>query len=256
MRVLAGVPRRSSCKKAATRPGSDLPRTQKQEGLTLPALDSTDLQFFALEDGFLVFPLIACTGHRRRGRRGLRFHGGRGRRSSNGHPRHRSLGHWPAPAPPPGHQPGPSTPAAAASSSTSDSSERTGMATPSYIIGITDERNIVAPTPPTSGNANFGLQASPSTNVGDTTMAMHPCFIVGTRTARWGAPPFYKAGGPSTAASVASTPPASPAMSTDAFASTAPSPARLFGRVTAPDHRPSIRRGTWSPAALGLSSGH
>jgi len=242
MRVLAGVPRRSSCKKAATRPGSDLPRTQKQEGLTLPALDSTDLQFFALEDGFLVFPLVACTGHRRRGRRGLRFHGGRGRRSSNGHPRHRSPGRWPAPAPPPGHQPGPSTPATAASSSTSDSSERTGTATPSYITGIID--------------ANFGLQASPSTNVGGTTMAMHPSFIVGTRTARWGAPPFYKAGGSSTAASVASMPPASPAMSTDTSASTAPSTAHLLGRVAATDRRPGIRRGTWSPAALGLSSGH
>jgi len=145
-------------------------------------MDSTDLQFFALGDGFLVFPLVACNGRRHCGRRGRHFRGGRGRRFSNDHPRHRSPGRRPAPmAPPPGHQPGPSTTAAAASSSTSDSSERTGTATPPYMTGIVDERNVVAPTPPTSGNAGFGLQAGPSTNIGGTTMALHSSFIVGTR---------------------------------------------------------------------------
>ena len=215
-------------------------------------MDSTDLQFFALEDGFLVFPLVACTGCHRRGRRGRRFRGGRGRRSSNGHPRHRSPGRHPVSmAPPPGHQSGPSTPAAAASSSTSVSSEHTGTTTSPYMTCIVDERNLVAPTPATFGNASFGLQASPCTNVGDTTMAMHPSFIVGTRAARRGASPFYKAGNPSTAASATSTPPASPAMSTDASASTAPSPARLLGHMAATDRRSGICRGTRSPVALG-----
>ena len=120
---------------------------------------------------------------------------------------------------------------------------------------IVDERNLVAPTPATFGNASFGLQASPCTNVGDTTMAMHPSFIVGTRAARRGAPPFYKAGGPSMAASAALTTPASPATPNDASTSTAPSPARLLGRVAAINRRPGIRRGTWSPTVLGLSSG-
>ncbi|XP_039851001.1 nuclear pore complex protein DDB_G0274915-like [Panicum virgatum] len=154
-------------------------------------------------------------------------------------------------APPPSHQPGPSTTAAAASSSTSDSSERTGTATPPYMTGIVDERNVVAPTPPTSSNAGLGLQAGPSTNIGGTTMALHSSFIVGTRAARRGTPPFYKAGNPSTAASATSTPPTSPATPTDA-----PSPTRLLGPMAATDRRSGIRRGTWSPAALGLSSGH
>jgi len=123
------------------------------------------------------------------------------------------------------------------------------MATPPYMTGIVDERNVVAPTPLTSGNAGFGLQAG-------TTMALHSSFIVGTRAARRGAPPFYKAGKPSTAASATSTPPTSPATPTDASASTAPSPARLLGHMAATDRRSGIRRGTWSPAALGLSSGH
>ncbi|KAG2581419.1 hypothetical protein PVAP13_6KG028035 [Panicum virgatum] len=220
-------------------------------------MDSTELQFFALGDGFLVFPLVACNGRRHCGRRGGRFRGGCGRRFSNGHPRHRSPGRRPAPmAPPPGHQPGPSTTAAAASSSTSDSSERTGTAPPPYMTGIVDERNVVAPTPPTSGNAGLGLQAGPSTNIGGTTMALHSSFIVGTRAARRGAPPFYKAGNPSTAASATSTPPASPATPIDASASTAPSLARLLGHMAATDRRSGIRRGTWSPAMLGLSSGH
>ena len=127
-----------------------------------------------------------------------------------------------------------------------------------YMTGIVDERNVVVPMPPTSGNTGFGLQAGPSTKVDGTTMAMHPSFIVGKRAARRGAPPFYKSNGYSVAASAASTAPrmapASPTPATDASASMAPSPARLLGRVAATDRRLGIRRGTWNPAALGLSS--
>ncbi|KAG2628996.1 hypothetical protein PVAP13_3KG395504 [Panicum virgatum] len=161
-------------------------------------------------------------------------------------------------APPPGHQPGPSTPATAASSSTSDSSEHTGTATPPYMTGIVDEGNVAVPTPPTPGNAGFGLQADPSTNVGGTTMATHPSFIVGTRAARRGAPPYYNSNGPSTVtASVPSGVPGSPsAGAAPSSTSAAPSLAQIVGHVAATDHRPGIRRGTWDPAALGLSSGN
>ncbi|KAG2645565.1 hypothetical protein PVAP13_2KG431600 [Panicum virgatum] len=217
-------------------------------------MDSTDHQFLALGDGFLVFPLIVCSIRRHRGRR---FRGVRGHRSSNGHPHHRSPGHRPAPmVPPPGYQPGTSTPAASASSSTSDSSERTGTATPPYMTGIVDERNVVAPSPATSGNAGFGLHAGPCANGGGTTMATHPSFIVGTRAAHWGAPPFYNSNGPSTiAASATSGAPGSPsAAAAPSSTSAASSPARTLGRVAATDRRPGIRRGTWDPAALGLSS--
>ena len=217
-------------------------------------MDSIDLRFLALGDSFLIFPLVACTVRRLCGRH---FHGGRGRRSSNSHPRYRSLGYRPAPMPPPpGHHPSPSTLAAAASSSISVSSECTRTVTPPYMTGIINEKNVVSPTPAMSGNTDFGLQAGPSTNIGGTTMALHSSFIIGTRAARRGAPSFYKAGNPSTAASATSTPPASPATPTDASASTAPSPARLLGHMAATDRRSGIRRGTWSPAALGLSSGH
>ena len=68
---------------------------------------------------------------------------------------------------------------------------------PPYMTGIVDERNVVAPTPPTSGNIGFGLQAGPSTNVGGATMATHPSFVVGTRAARRGTPSFYNSEGSS-----------------------------------------------------------
>ena len=71
------------------------------------------------------------------------------------------------------------------------------------MTGIVDERNVVAPMPPTSGNAGFGLQVGPSTKVDGTTMAMHPSFIVETWPARRGAPLFYNSNGPSTIAASA-----------------------------------------------------
>ena len=39
-------------------------------------MDSNDLRFFALEDGFLVFPVVSGTDRRRRDRHGRRFRGG------------------------------------------------------------------------------------------------------------------------------------------------------------------------------------
>ncbi|RLN12209.1 hypothetical protein C2845_PM09G23970 [Panicum miliaceum] len=106
------------------------------------------------------------------------------------------------------------------------------------------------------GNAGFGPQAGPSnaaitsftaantaSGFAGPTMETHPSFVVGTRAARRGAPPYYNSSGlSSTAASAASATPS------------APTPARLFGRVAATDRRPGIWCGTWSPAALGLSS--
>jgi hypothetical protein len=60
--------------------------------------------------------------------------------------------------------------------------------------------------------------------------------------ARRGAPPFFSdAGEPPS-------PSSSPA--TQEAVAAAPSP---LGRVGAVDRRPGIRRGTWSPTALGLS---
>jgi hypothetical protein len=62
--------------------------------------------------------------------------------------------------------------------------------------------------------------------------------------ARRGAPPFFTDdGGP---------PSASSTPATEEAAAAAPN---IFGRlVGAADHRPGIRRGTWSPVALGLST--
>jgi hypothetical protein len=63
--------------------------------------------------------------------------------------------------------------------------------------------------------------------------------------ARRGAPPFFTDdGGP---------PSASSTPGTEEAAAAAPN---IFGRrVGAADRRPGIQRGTWSPAALGLSTG-
>jgi hypothetical protein len=75
------------------------------------------------------------------------------------------------------------------------------------------------------------------------TTAAHPSFTVGTMAARRGAPPFFSDdGGP---------PSASLTPTTKEAAAAAPN---LFGRVGAVDRRPGIRRGTWSPAVLGLPS--
>jgi hypothetical protein len=71
--------------------------------------------------------------------------------------------------------------------------------------------------------------------------AAHPSFTVGTMAAHRGAPPFFSDdGGPSSASST---------PATEEAAAAAPSP---FGRVGVVDRRPGIRRGTWSPVALGL----
>jgi hypothetical protein len=59
--------------------------------------------------------------------------------------------------------------------------------------------------------------------------------------ARRGVPPFFSDDGDPPSAS--STP------ATEEAVAAAPSP---FGHVGAVDRRPGIRRGTWSPAALGL----
>ncbi|RLN33481.1 hypothetical protein C2845_PM03G34310 [Panicum miliaceum] len=124
--------------------------------------------------------------------------------------------------------------------------------------------NSTSPTVVATGIAGFGPQAGPSnasgrhtvTNFTGATMDVHPSFIFGTRAALRGAPPHPNPGGSSTAtASAASAASAAPGASTEA-APLAPTPARLFGRVAAKDRRSGIRRGTWSPAALGLSSGH
>ena len=102
-------------------------------------------------------------------------------------------------------------------------------------------------------NTGFGPQAGPPTIQSFTaanftsgltgpSTAVHSSFIIGTMAARQGAPPFFNnAGGPPSASSV---------MTQEVV----PKPACLFGRVAAIDRRPGIRRGTWSPASLGLSS--
>jgi len=71
------------------------------------------------------------------------------------------------------------------------------------MTGIINEKNVISLTPAMSGNTDFGLQASPSTNVGVITMVMHPSFIVETWAARRGAPLFYNSNGPSTIATSA-----------------------------------------------------
>jgi hypothetical protein len=71
----------------------------------------------------------------------------------------------------------------------------------------------------------------------------HLSFTAGTMAARRGAPLFFSDdGGP---------PSASSTLVTQEAAAPAPGP---FGRVGVIDRRPGIRRGTWSPAALGLPS--
>ena len=74
-------------------------------------MDSTHLRFLALGDGFLIFPLVACTGRRRRGRRDRRFCGGRDCRFPTGRRVHDA-----APSLNQGQRPDPSTPTAATSS--------------------------------------------------------------------------------------------------------------------------------------------
>jgi hypothetical protein len=199
-------------------------------------------------------------------------------------PRHRSPRRRRGSPPPPlnqGQRPGPSTLAAAASrSSTSDSSKCTRMATPSAatrlrtptpleetlrrplvfrlrrrgctafgIRVIPDVNSTVTATP---GDVGFGHQASPSTappSFADiNATAARPSFIIGTMAARRGAPPFYDAGGPSTAAPTEASATASPAPASPPSASAPPRPT--------PPCQPGISCGTWSPAALGLSSGN
>ncbi|RLM61002.1 hypothetical protein C2845_PM14G12740 [Panicum miliaceum] len=144
----------------------------------------------------------------------------------------------------------------------------------SFGIGVIPNTNTSTAAP--TGNAGFDPQAGPS-NVGDrhaitsftaanaasgfvkATAVAHPSFTIGMMAAHRGAPPFYDASGPSTAAPaeasvMASPAPASPPSAAGTSSTNAPSPPRPFGHVAATDHRPSIRRGTWSPATLGLSS--
>lgn len=89
-------------------------------------------------------------------------------------------------------------------------------------------------------NAGFGPQAGPTAIGGH--KETHPSFVIGTMAARRGAPPFFKENG---------TPVSASSATKDAEATDAP---ENHGRKTAVDHRPGIRRGTWNPATLGLSS--
>ncbi|KAG2650841.1 hypothetical protein PVAP13_1NG242476 [Panicum virgatum] len=155
-----------------------------------------------------------------------------------------------APSVNPGPHPSPSTPAAAASSNTSNSSERPRAATPSY----------------TASNASYGPQAGPSnidaddgainsfmaahtaSGLAGATTAIHPSFILKTRVARRGAPPFFNSDGfpmvtPPAASASASPAPMTTIPETTASAtlvvsataspapssSTAPTPACLLG---------------------------
>lgn len=205
-------------------------------------MDSTNLRFLALGDGFLVVPLVACTGRRRRGRHGRRTRGGRGRRSSTGHPRRQN----------PGHRPGPSTP----------------PYTNGRVLTSTPETDDTANCGPQAGHPNIGdgggptilsfTAANATTGSTGATTAVHPSFIVGTRAARRGAPPFYNSNDRLSAIAVSAAsgaPQPSPAAAPPPSAVEAPSPAHIFGRVAAMDRRPGIRLGTWNPAALGLSTG-
>jgi hypothetical protein len=87
------------------------------------------------------------------------------------------------------------------------------------------------------------MAATSTPGLAGPTTATHRSFMVGTMAARRGAPPFFSDdGGP---------PSSSSTPATEEAAAAAPSP---FGcRVGAVDRRPGIRRGTWSPAALGFS---
>ncbi|CAN6178198.1 unnamed protein product [Urochloa humidicola] len=128
----------------------------------------------------------------------------------------------------------------------------------------------------TAANAMSGF-------VGVTTTT-HPGFTAGTMAARRGTPPFFNFGGPSTAAPQAASastamaalttppspasprsvlePPASSSSSMEASPSAADPDwaalvARNLRRRVAIDRRPGgRRRGTWSPVALGFSSGN
>jgi hypothetical protein len=111
-------------------------------------------------------------------------------------------------------------------------------------VGVIPDLNVPRPTTAT-GNAGFGPQAATTSTpglVGPTTAA-HPSFTVGTMAARRGAPPFFTDdGGPPSASSTPAT-----------EETTAAAPNIFSRRVGAIDPRPGLRRGTWSPAALGLS---
>jgi hypothetical protein len=96
-----------------------------------------------------------------------------------------------------------------------------------------------------TGNAGFGPQATATTPgfAGSPTVA-HPSFSVGTMAARRGAPPFFTNDGS----------PPSPSSS-PATKDTAAAASSTYGRrMGATDRRPGLRRGSWSPAALGLPS--
>jgi hypothetical protein len=74
--------------------------------------------------------------------------------------------------------------------------------------------------------------------------AAHQSTMVGTMAAHRGAPPFFTddGGPPSTSSS-------------QATKDTAPAASSIYGRrMGATDRRPGLRRGTWSPASLGLPS--
>jgi hypothetical protein len=122
-------------------------------------------------------------------------------------------------------------------------------------VGVIPDMIVPAPATETvAGNASFGPQAGPATIHSFTAAAMspgltgpstavHPSFTAGTIVARCGAPPFFSEAGrpPSTSSTTA----------TQEATAAAPSP---FGCVGVIDRRPGIRRGIWSPVALGLSS--
>jgi hypothetical protein len=122
-------------------------------------------------------------------------------------------------------------------------------------VGIIPDMNVPAPATETAAsNDFFGPQAGPATIHSFTAAAMspglaepstvvHPSFTGRTIAACRGATPFFsEAGEP---------PSASSTTGTQEATATAPS---QFGRVGTVDRRPGIRRGSWSPAALGLSS--
>ncbi|RLN39559.1 hypothetical protein C2845_PM01G10860 [Panicum miliaceum] len=249
-------------------------------------MDPTVLRFYASTDGFLVLPLVG-TRRRRRGRRGRRCRGGRGRRPFTGgmSPGHRSGPSAPTPRQEPAMSSGndssertrTATPPYPHSlvltgNGPSPAAERLPTPTPPEEpprrplafrlrrpgctdegVGIITDLNPSSPAAAAAGIAGFGPQAGPSNAGGRHTVTtftgattdVHPSFIFEIRAARRGAPPHPNPGGSSTAAASAAS-----------AAPPAPTLARIFGRVAVTDRRPAIRRGTCSPAALGLSSDH
>lgn len=238
------------------------------------------LHFIAIPTGFLVLPIGgrrgrccfctrgAHTGRRpagRRGRHGRHFSGCRGRRGFSG---------WRRSSPPRRRTPPTSADQRPVHSRPSPgitpaSSSLLETRSPDQVPGLRP----VADRPPTPAPPGFGrldpartdlddhipdlrLVADPSlglsppdhggSGLARTTTGLHPSFTIGTMVAHTGAPPFFRnnagAGGP----------PSASLTTNPAAGCPAPSP---LGRVGVVDRRPSIRRGTWSPASLGLFSG-